>query len=433
MPVEEQTEGKYDRPTGDSGFGSEGRPSSNHPAGPGAIIVPVVATTGILTFAAMTALFPAAMAPEVASTLGIPAAVIGLQISLVYAGAMITSLVGGMLTHRVGACRASQIALVCVGGGAATASLLHTVAAFALGSVMIGLGYGLTNPAASHILMRVAPRRRRGVIFSIKQTGVPMGGVLAGACAPALALHFGWHGALAVPVILAVLIILALQPRRRSWDEDRDPRARLIQSPLADVRLVWFDRPLRFLSLAGLCFAAIQLCLSAFTVAFLVGDMGVGIVQAGLAMSAVQIAGVTGRVAWGWIGDTIGSGTIALFGSTFVTISGAIATSMMSPAWPHSMMILTLSAMGFSALGWNGIYLAEVARLAPRDLVARASGGSLFFTFSGVLLGPPAFAALHMVLGAYVHAFAILALVALIGLSLVIAARRSARAASGRQ
>lgn len=395
----------------------------------GDVVVPVAATTGVLTYAAMTALFPAAMAPEVAASLGIPAAVIGLQISLVYAGAMITSLIGGTLTQRFGACRATQLAVACIVAGAAVARL-PAVAAFAVGSVLIGLGYGLTNPAASHLLMRVAPSNRRGVIFSIKQTGVPLGGVLAGAIAPVLALRWGWHGALAVPVVLGVLIALLLQTRRHSWDADRDRGARLTQSPLADLRLVWLDRPLRFLSLAGLCFASIQLCLSAFTVAFLVGDMHVGIIKAGLAMSAVQIAGVAGRVSWGWIGDAIRSGSIALFASTFVTIVGALATSQMSPAWPHVLMIVTLSAMGFSALGWNGIYLAEVARLAPRDLVARASGGSLFFTFSGVLMGPPAFAALHQLMGAYANAFAALAVVALVGLSLVVAARRSAKTAS---
>lgn len=386
-------------------------------------VAPVVATTAVLTYSAMTALFPAAMAPELASAMGVPAAFIGLQISLVYGGAMATSLVGGTLTDRFGACRASQIALIVLGSGAALACW-PALMTFALGSALMGLGYGLTNPAASQLLMRFAPARRRGLIFSIKQTGVPLGGVLAGACAPVLALTVGWQGALALLVVIAAVLAVLLQSRRAIWDEDRDRRAAVMRSPLADLRLVWSARPLRLLSLAGLCFAAVQLCLSAFTVTLLVTEVGMGILQAGLVMAAVQVCGVIGRIVWGWIGDTVGSGAAALLLATSVTIIGALATSIMSPLWPHLVIGVTLCAMGFSALGWNGVYLSEIARLAPADRVARASGGSLFFTFSGVLMGPPAFAGLHLLVGAYLHAFAALAVVSAIGLTLVVMASR---------
>ena len=383
----------------------------------------VFATTGTLTYAAMTALYPSALAPEIAPHLGVTAGTVGLQISLVYAGAMITSAMGGSLTRRVGACRASQFALLSIGVGVALACV-GSLIAFAFGSVLIGLGYGMINPAASHLLMRFSPPENRTLIFSIKQTGVPLGGVLAGATAPALALAIGWRGAFACMALLALVVALWLQSRRSLWDADRDPGARLVRSPLDDLRLVWSSRPLRFLSLAGLCFASIQLCLSAFTVTLLVTDMGMGILSAGLVMSAIQICGVAGRVSWGWVGDARQSGTEALVMATLVTIAGALATTFMSPSWPIPVVVVVLCATGFSALGWNGVYLAEVARLAPGDAVARASGGSLFFTFSGVLMGPPAFSALHGVFGSYHRVFFLLAMVAGVGMGLVWLSRR---------
>ena len=47
---------------------------------------------------------------------------------------------------------------------------------------------------------------------------------------------------------------------------------------------------------------------------------------------------------------------------------------------------------GASAIGWNGVYLAEVARRAPVGAVSAATAAALFVTFGGVLAGPPAFA-----------------------------------------
>lgn len=388
------------------------------------VIAPVVATTGALTYAAMTALYPSALAPEIAPHLGVTPSLVGLQISIVYGGATLSTLFGGTLTGRFGACRATQLAMLLIGAGAALACL-GSLAAFAIGSGLTGIGYGLTTPAASHLLMRVVPPKRRTLIFSIKQTGVPLGGVLAGATAPALALAFGWRGAFLCMASLALGVTLWLQRRRDAWDTDRNPAAPLLRSPLNDIRLVWNSRPLRFLSLAGLCFSAVQLCLSAFTVTMLVGDLGVGLVKAGLVMSAVQVSGVAGRVAWGWVGDRRRSGTGALILAAVVTMACALATTLMSPAWPLPVILGVLCLMGFSALGWNGVYLAEAARLAPAGAVARASGGSLFFTFSGVLMGPPAFAALHGLFGSYHRIFAALAAVAAVGLGLILLVRRA--------
>ena len=287
------------RTLADPGAGSSG--PANGSSHPKSAVVPVVATTGVCTYAAMTALFPAAMAPEIATGLGVTSGFVALQISVVYAGAMVTSLLGGTLVQRIGACRASQVALMLIGAGAGTATA-GAIGAFAVGSFLIGLGYGLTNPAASHLLMRFAPARRRRIIFSIKQTGVPLGGVLAGAIAPGVALALGWRSALSALAALAAVLILLLQAVRPRWDDDRDPTARLMRSPFADIGLVWSVRSLRLLSLAGPCFASIQLSLSAFTVTLLVDEMGIGIVKAGLIMSAVQIAGVAGRcrLGLGW-------------------------------------------------------------------------------------------------------------------------------------
>src|SRR3984957_10283375 len=75
-----------------------------------------------------------------------------------------------------------------------------------LAGIILGLGYGPVTPASSHILVRQSPAGRRALIFSIKQTGVPLGGVLAGGIVPVLILAVGW-GLSAVAVGAAGIVV----------------------------------------------------------------------------------------------------------------------------------------------------------------------------------------------------------------------------------
>ncbi len=54
-------------------------------------------------------------------------------------------------------------------------------------------------------------------------------------------------------------------------------------------------------------------------------------------------------------------------------------------------MIALLTVYGATAIGWNGVFLATIARVVPIGDGAQATSGSLFFTYFGVVLGPPLF------------------------------------------
>ena len=50
----------------------------------------------------------------------------------------------------------------------------------------MGLGYGLVNPATAKGVLEWFEPTRRATAMGIKQTGVPIGGLLASACAAAV-------------------------------------------------------------------------------------------------------------------------------------------------------------------------------------------------------------------------------------------------------
>ena len=89
----------------------------------------------------------------------------------------------------------------------------------------------------------------------------------------------------------------------------------------------------------------------------------------------------------------------------------ALATPLLLPVLNDFGVWALLLLFGASAIGWNGVYLAEVARQAPEGKASVATGGTLTFTFLGVVLGPPLFGTLSTVFGNYGAGFWALAVI----------------------
>ncbi len=209
------------------------------------------------------------MAPVISPELGISPVYVGVYIALAYAGAMLASLSSGAAVLRYGAIRVSQAGLLISALGLCL-SAISSVPVMALGAVLIGMGYGPVTPASSHVLARTTPAHRMSTVFSLKQTGVPLGGALAGALVPGLLLALGWQGALLSVALLCLLCAAFSQPLRPGLDSDRNPRASLSLGQLAQpIRLVLSHRVLAMLALCSFFFSATQLSLVTYLVTYL--------------------------------------------------------------------------------------------------------------------------------------------------------------------
>ena len=166
------------------------------------------------------------LAPSISAETGLNPGLIGLYTAILYGGSMMSALAGGGFLLRFGALRVSQVCLFVVAIGLlinAPGHLLFLV----FGALVIGLGGGPSTPASSQILARYAAPTKAPFIFSIKQTGVPVGGVLAGILLPVFVTSFGWRGALICAAIMAFALAAALQPLRSEFDADRQPNRSL--------------------------------------------------------------------------------------------------------------------------------------------------------------------------------------------------------------
>jgi MFS family permease len=359
-----------------------------------------------------------AVVPKIAETYGVPSALIGYQISLLAAAMLVSLVFGGNLNVRWGACRVTQVGLGLLIAGCVIAVLPHVAFVF-ISAIALGLGYGLITPSASHLLARFTRAKNRNLIFSLKQSGVPLGGVGAALIAPAVAVTAGWQWALVGNAVAMALLLPLLERGRAEWDDDRDPLAKVTANPFGGVATIWKHSALRLLSIAGGCFVIVQICVSTFTVVLFAEEIGFGLIQAGIVLTASQLGGIVGRVFWGWLADLTRYCFAVLAALAAVMLGAALLCIAITPQWSLTLSCILFFVFGSTASGWNGAFLAEVARQSPRRAISSATGGSLFFVNVGKMLGPVVFANAYLSGGSYATAFGLLALPAAAGLACV--------------
>jgi predicted MFS family arabinose efflux permease len=393
--------------------------------------VALIATTAIQMAAAAAALTLPAIAPVVARDLGVPTSMVGTYIGLLYVGSSTAALAGGGVVPRIGAIRLSQWCLLACAGGLAL-GLAPALVAVAAAAVVVGFGYGPITPASSHVLAKTTPRDKMALTFSIKQTGVPAGTAAAGLIVPPLAVAFGWHAAVLAIALACALLALAVQPLRAPLDADRDRSARLSAGQLvAGLKLVAASAPLRTMAAVSFVYAGMQMCASSFIVAYLAEEIGLSLVVAGLGLTTANVAGVAARIAWGALADRWLPARAVLAWLGALMAAASVLAALFTQAWPLAALLAVAAALGATAIGWNGVYLAEVARLAPDGRAGLATGGCLFFTFVGVVVCPFLFGVLQRASGSYALCFAVAAGVcALAAAALALSGRVTARAGS---
>lgn len=348
------------------------------------------------------------LAPVIAPAAGVAPSNIGLYTMVLFGGGMLSALIGGALVPRFGPIRVCQISLL-MGAAALGLALSGHVAGLMLCAVVMGLGMGAPTPASTHLLFRVTPSRVMSTVLSIKQTGVPLGGALAGAILPALTLMWDWRGALIAVAIVSVVTVLAVQIWRRDMDSDRDP-ARPVSLPglWGSMALIWRQPDLRLIALASATLSAGQVSVSAFYVTYLV-EIGLSLTAAGFALAVAQLSGVAGRVVWGAIADWSGRPLLVLAGLAIVAALATLVVTRIAFGW-SSIAILALSVvLGAATIGWAGVVYGEVARRAPVGRTSEASGGITAFMFAGIVIGPAIFSAIVQAAGSFTPAYAVLA------------------------
>jgi MFS family permease len=339
-------------------------------------------------------------------------------------GALFALTAGIGIMRRMGGVRALQWSLL-IGAAALLLYLIPSIALALIASACVGLANGTANPAGSEVLTRLTPPAHRNLVFSIKQAGVPLGGVLGGLAIPPLIEAMGWRLAAVAVAAVCLIATLLTWPFQSRIDLPREQR---MQHRLDSFRLTDILVPLRSLahgnrlwraSWVGALLAVPQAAWVTFVVTYLVVALGQSLSTAGLVFAVMQTTSMLGRVTLGWIADHVASSTmtlaIAALGSAVSTILLGFSTS----AWPLWSFVVLAAFAGIAVSGWNGVQIAEVARRSPPELIGETAAGSVILIFIANMLTPIAFAAFVAITGRYDLAFLVCGAFSLVCLPLL--------------
>jgi len=349
----------------------------------------------------MASLTVSVFAPQAAKDLGVSPAAIGIYASLTYVGAMLGSLIAGGFILRYGAIRFTQMVMIVSGIGLALCTGAHW-GWFVASALIFGLGYGPTTPASSYILSQNTSARSWSLLFSIKQTGVPLGGALAGLIVPWLLIYYDWREVTIAMVVAIGVGVLLIQPIRKRFDAQTITSQPLVSgNVIAPLRLI-FSRPdLRLLAIASFCFSATQQSFVYFLVTYLEIGLGWTTQAAGTGLTILGLSAVFGRIGWGALADKLGK-SLQILGALAVTMALTIfCAAMFDASWPKWLVLLVCGVFGATGASWNGIYIAQITRSVAPEQVGHATGGALFVTFAGVMITPPLFGLLIATTGGF--------------------------------
>ncbi len=377
-------------------------------------IWPLTATLAVQTLATMSLYSLPSVAPAVAHDLGVNGALVGGFVATAYGVGIASALLSPALIRRHGGVRATQVVLLAALGMLVIAATAQGVAALGIAAVVLGLAYGAAAPASTHLLAPKTPASVFNMIMSLRQIGVPLGGVLAALTLPPLVFHLGWRGALLAETLPVVALIVAMELPRKTWDQDLDrkryPLAQTVVRPFVLLK----DRRIRRLSASAFIFSGLQLCFVSFMTVQLTTVVHIDLISAGRILAIYQIAGSVTRPIWGWVCDRFltPSKTLALLGLGMA--AAAALTGQFGPGWPAWTIVLVTLMAGCTAGGYTGIAYAEYASLGgARRTEATGLGTALMF--AGGMLMPTAFATAITATGNYGLTYGAAAVLALVG------------------
>ena len=375
------------------------------------------------TFASVGKVLPAVVAPLVIAELHADPAWVGVYFGISAAASLFAQMGCGSFIIRYGALRMSQVSLVLLGGGMAAAAE-GGLFGFGASAIIGGGGAAVSTPTSSQLLGRVSPPRLAPLVFSLKQTAVPAGVLICGFLGPAMAVAWGWRGAMLAVAVACVAGAAMLQPLRSRFDDDRVPSRRFRLSDFrTTIASVLATRDLRALSFACFAFNGVQSVFIAYFVTYLAA-LGYDLAAAGFLFSLVVAVAMPCRILWGWLGSFYVAPRLVMAGLALGMAGSVAATGLFGAVWSMAAMGtamgLAAGALSATAMSWHGILLSEAARLAPAGRVASVTGGVLSFGQVGAFVGPLAFSLLLYLTGGYGAGWAVCAIPAVwVGITLL--------------
>lgn len=370
----------------------------------------VMSASGMATLGTLPVFLLGAQSVFVRQDLEFGASQFGVAVSVFFASAAATALLGGGVADRLGRRYSTILAgLAASAGGFGVAFVAQSWASLIMFMAVLGVANAACQVTANLTLARVVPPHRRGLGFGVKQAAIPLAIMLAGLAVPTFAAASGWRWTFAITGsagAVAVVVGFFLTGRgvalgRNANRRDRPPLPPLIVTMVA-------------ITVAS----AAANSLAAFIASW---GFRVGLTpsQAGLLMAVGSAMNIVARIVIGHRADRRHGRNLPpvaaqmLVAAVSLTVLSVPSTFTVVPA------VLVAFSLGWS---WPGLLLFAVVRVG-RESPGTASGIVQAGAFAGGAAGPAVFGLVVSWVG-YEAAWRLAALLFVVAAGLVTLARR---------
>jgi sugar phosphate permease len=309
---------------------------------------------------------------------------VGLAIAAANGGSVFTLLAWGLLADRVGERAVLGVGLAGCGAGLVIAADAPSFAVLVIALTLGGASGASVNAASGRAVMSWFGRDQRGFALGIRQTALPLGGLIAALVLPPVAASGGVRAGLLALAAGCVAAALAGAGGLREAPHDEE-ELKDIGSPVRDPRM-WK------LSVGSALVLAAQISILSFLILFLHQERGLSTAVAAAVFALIQALGALLRIVSGRWSDRV-QARIAPLRKLAVGLTATLAAAAALLSAPLALLIPVFVAAGALSLSWNGLSFTAAAEMAGR---ARA-GAALGFQQTALAItsaaAPPAFAA----------------------------------------
>jgi nitrate/nitrite transporter NarK len=331
---------------------------------------------------------------------------IGVLLAASWVGTTLTLLPWGLAADRFGervALTAGMLGSALFLVGAAFASSYEELIVF-LG--LAGAAGAAVNSASGRAVMHWFAAEERGFALGVRQTAIPLGGLIGALTLPPLAEAGGSEAAF---LFLAALIALgalagAVVLRGRTAEDGIEP---------ASVGRTIVDRKLWRLSLGSGLYLYAQIAVIGFGVLLLVDEHGFSEQSAALVFAGGQVLAAAFRIGGGRWSDLLGARVVPLrlVGLGIVAVMLLTAVLAGGPAW---LLVPTLILACGLTMAWNGLSFTAAAELAGALRTGAAIGVQQTVLAAAGVAAPVLFAA-TVSSASWPFAFVVAAAIPLVG------------------
>ena len=324
------------------------------------------------------------LAPDLRDAHDLSLVQVGVVLDSLWIGTLLTLLAWGLLADRFGERLVLATGLGACGIVTAAAGHADSFESLILLVGLAGAAGASVNAASGRAVMQWFPASERGFALGVRQTAIPLGGLISALVLPTLGLQsaFAFLGALCLAG--AAFGAVVIHDREGDAEDDvLEPRG--IAATLRDHRL-WL-----------LCFGSgfylvAQLAVIGFLVLFLHDERGLSDGAAAGVLAAAQVVAAAMRIGGGRWSDRVGSRIrpLRIVGvASAVTL--ALATAMLSA--PLVLLVPAFVLAGGISMAWNGLSFTAAAEIAGRSRSGAALGMQQSALAAAGAIVPPAFAA----------------------------------------